>query len=211
MRAPERTFTPCAPSADLLGEMGRRLAALFACCLVAGMLSTPAAAYRRLIEKDGRLVRPAFALVAGLGTYDPAGDNGNGSLQLSAGLRYIRPEYDDSIWHSVGFEVAASSWQSSTADVLTGTAEVLLFWPRTPAFTFDHHFFLGAGLGMADVDQSRFTGQSLPVGLLEGGLQGRVRDWYMELRAKYLVGPRRATFDLEGFAPSLAASYHFDI
>lgn len=191
--------------------MGHRVARAVACCLLACALVAPAHASRRLVEKDGRLKRPAFALVAGIGAYDPAGSTTGGTAQLSAGLRYVRPEYDDSIWHSIGFELGVSSWSSSTADVLMASGEVMLFWPRTAAFTFDHHFFLGAGLGNAEVDTTAFGNRSLALGLFEGGLQGRVRDWYMEARIKYFVGPRRAIFDLEGVAPSLAASYHFDI
>jgi hypothetical protein len=174
-------------------------------------LAAPASAYRRLVEKDLRLQRPAFALIAGLGGYDPGGVSGSSGLMLSTGLRYIRPDFDDNTWHSIGFEVGASQWSSSTADVMFITGEVLLFWPRTQVFTFDHHFFVGAGAGGAQVDRSGAADEAPAAGLIEGGLQGRVRDWYMELRGKYFFGSRRALFDLEGFAPTIAASYHFDI
>jgi hypothetical protein len=156
-------------------------------------------------------VRPAFAVTAGLGTYGPQSGGSDGSLQLSAGLRYLRPDKEDETWHSLGFELGVSTWSSSTADIFTVSGEVLYFWPRTDAFTFDHHFFAGAGLGTAQVDRTRAADANLQLVIFEGGLQGRVRDWFLELRLKYLFGPRRGAFDVEGFAPSLAAAYHFDI
>lgn len=171
----------------------------------------PARAFRRLVEHRDRVVRPAFAVVAGLGTYNPASASGDPTLQLSTGLRYLRPDRDDDTWHSLGFELGVSTWASSTADILGTYGEVIYFWPRTEAFTFDHHFFAGGGLGTAAVDRAAGTALNLQMGFFEGGLQGRIRDWFLELRVKYIFGPRTGPFDIEGVAPSLSAAYHFEI
>lgn len=188
------------------------LRALARCVLVAALglaMAAPAHAYRRLLEHQDRLVKPAFAVVAGVGTYDPAGSTGSSNLQLNAGLRYLRADHDDD-YHSLGFEIGVSTWSSSSADIFGTYAEAMYFWPRTDAFSFDHHFFAGAGLGNAEVDRAVGSTLNLPMGFLEGGLQGRVRDWFMEIRLKYIGGADGA-FDIGGFAPSLSAAYHFDI
>lgn len=189
-----------------------RLRALARFVLVAWLcagLAPQAFAYRRLLEYKDRLVKPAFAVVAGVGTYDPESSNGSSNFQLNAGLRYLRADHDDD-YHSLGFEVGVTTWSSSSADIFGAYGEAMYFWPRTDAFSFDHHFFAGAGLGTAEVDRGVGSTLNLGMGFLEGGLQGRVRDWFLELRLKYIGGSGGA-FDVSGFAPSLSAAYHFDI
>ena len=194
----------------ILEGMGPRALTRMLLVAAVAVMAHPAAAYRRLVEHDDRLARPAFAVVAGVGTYAPASGSGNASLNLSAGLRYLRADKDDDTWHSLGFELGASTWSSSSADIMSTYGEVLYFWPRTEAFTFDHHFFAGAGVGLSQVDRAGTTADQ-QMGQIEGGLQGRIRDWFLELRLKYLFGPRNADFNIEGWAPSLSAAYHFDI
>lgn len=179
--------------------------------LCALMVPQPAAAYRRLVEYRDRVVRPAFAIIAGVGSYDPGSGSGSSQLQLSTALRYIRPDHDDQTWHSLGFELGVSTWSSSRADILGTYAEVLYFWPRTDAFTFDHHFFAGLGVGNSQVDRAVGSTLDLGTGIFEGGLQGRIRDWFLELRLKYIFGRGTSAFDIEGFAPTLGAAYHFEI
>src|SRR5687768_2156752 len=174
--------------------MVRTLRLALATTLLVALVPAPAAAYKRLVEREGFLVRPAFGLVTGFGSYSP-GSGGGAEPQLSAGLRYLRPDVDDALYHSVGFELLASTWSSSTADIFTAQASVLLFWKRTSAFTFDHHFWAGAGVGTSQVDRSgTLPDLSLATGSVEGGLQGRVRDWYLEGRLKYIFGPNSAAF-----------------
>jgi hypothetical protein len=192
--------------------MGSRALARVCCLLVAALVTSPAFAFRRLVEVKDVLVRPAFALVAGVGTYNPAGNGGSSQLQLTTALRYLRPDRDDATWHSLGFELGISTWSSSSADILNTYGEVIYFWPRTEAFTFDHHFFAGLGLGSARVDRpAPLASQTETVGRLEAGLQGRVRDWFLELRLKYEFGPDNVPYDVTGFAPSISAAYHFQL
>jgi hypothetical protein len=173
-------------------------------------LARPGYAYKRLVERDDFLLRPAFGLVAGVGTYRPA-SAASGGLQLSTGIRYIRPDIDDDTWHSLGAELLVCTWSSSSEDILTLQGNVLMFWPRTTAFTFDHHFFVGAGLGTSQVDRFGSPDLNVQTANVEGGLQGRIRDWYMELHIRYLLGPRRTAYDVSGYATQLAATYHFDL
>ena len=194
--------------ADLLCMIPRALALVLALSLVAAY---PATAFRRLVEVDDRIVRPAFAIVADVGTYNPAGGGGSSSLQLGTAIRYLRPDHDDNTYHSLGFELGVTTWSSSSADVMGTYAEVIYFWPRTEAFTFDHHFFAGAGLGSAQVDRTGFATLNEQMGQLDFGLQGRVRDWFLEARVKYLFGPRTTAYDIEGFAPAISAAYHFQL
>ena len=204
-------LTRGAARADHYGMELRALARpLVLAVLCAALAPAPASAFRRLLEYQDRIVKPAFAVVVGVGTYNPAG-GGSGSLQLSTALRYLRPDHDDETYHSLGFEIGVNTWSASSANILGTYAEAIYFWPRTDAFTFDHHFFAGAGVGNSQVDRGAAGTLNLQTGIFEGGLQGRVRDWFLELRLKYIGGPSGGAFDVNGFAPSLSAAYHFDI
>lgn len=169
-----------------------------------------AEASRRPIEKDGFLVRPTFALLGTLGPYGPTDSGSTSAPQLGAGLRYLRPDRDDRTWHSIGVEATASTWSSSTEDIFLVDVGLLLFYPTKDTFQFDHHFFYGFGAGNAIVSRTGLTDFNSATGYLMGGLQGRIRDWYLEGRLKYVFGPRRSSFDLSGLIPQVAAVYHFD-
>jgi len=168
----------------------------------------PAAAYKRLMEKNGTLVRPVFGLLAGASGYSPASGSSS-ALMLTAGLRYMAPEYDEYTFHSLGFELTMNTWSSSTADVFIVDGGVIRFFPRTHAFVFDHHFFWGAGLGEASISRSKGADLTEPVAFGLVGLQGRVRDWYLEARGKFYMTKHSSAFDLTGFSPQLMAVYHF--
>lgn len=167
----------------------------------------PSLAYRRIVEVDRRLAEPVWGLVVGLGQRRPSGA-GDTALELTTALRHVRPSYEDNRLHSIAYELGAHTFSSSQADLVTYDFGVYLYHPREDTFSFDYHWFYGAGAGITQVEQPLVDKDSVPGVYLAGGLQGRVRDFFLEAKLK-VVGARESDFPVSGLVVSLVGTYYF--
>jgi hypothetical protein len=170
----------------------------------------PALAEKRLMEEGGVLARSVWGTFAGFGFYTPQAPAITGGAQVTTGLRYIKPDREDATYHSVGYELAASSFSSSSQVIFSIDASILFYYPRTEIFSFDHHFYYGIGLGQATVTRPRRATIDVTQSTLTGGLQGRIRDWYLEAFFKGIGSVPNATFRTDGYVTAMQATYFFN-
>lgn len=179
--------------------------------IVALIAAGPLRAERRLVEKSGFLSRSIWGTFAGFGFYQPdPRTNRSGAAQVMTGLRYTKPDYDDGSYHSIGYEVSASTLATATEDIFTVDAGVAFFYPPSQIFLFDHHLFWGAGIGQATVTRPRRRDEDISIGYVSGGVQARIRDWYLELFVKFIASGPDATFKPDGSVVALQGTYHFN-
>lgn len=176
---------------------------------LAAILTPRVHGYRRIHEKNLRLQKPVWGTIAGLGFYSPTDQGVDGGAQLTTGLRYIRPDRDDDTWHSIAYEVTANSFSNSIAEVTTLDGGVFYYYPRSEAFSFDYHWFAGAGVGVSQVSRAATEREDIGIGFASAGLQGRIRDFFLEAKFKVIGSAPGATFPLDGSVLLLTGTYYF--
>lgn len=183
----------------------------FASVMLVAELTLSACGVARADPRELELSRvhegPSFAGVGGLSLYNPASSRAATSLQITAGIRYVKPYATDATYDFSGTQLTASRLSSGDERLASVEAGFYNFLPRTPLFTFDHHAFYGVGLGIAVVERSGSETLTLPLGTLCVGLQSRSRHFDIESSVKLVLGPRRREYDISGPVTQVALVY----
>jgi hypothetical protein len=166
-----------------------------------------ARAHPRELELSRVYEHPVFAAVGGLGVYNPDSSADGTSLELAAGVRFIKPYERDATYDFSATQASVRHLLSDSEDLTTFELSFSNYLPRTSLFTFDHHFFYGAGLGSVIVERPGTESLSLPIGTLSFGLQSRLAHVDIESSVKLVLGPRRAVYDASGTVTQIALVY----
>jgi hypothetical protein len=176
------------------------------------LAAAPALSHQRELASTLQLQHQAVQTIVGAGVYNPRSSPTNGALQVTAGLRYMKPEPGESTHFGHGFEASLNLLSTDFEDIFTLQAGVLQFLNRSDLFTFDHNFFFGSGLGTAFVNRRRNrTDLTLPEVYFVTGLQSRITDWYLEGSARYIIAPRRKIYDATGVMTQVVVTRYLDL
>lgn len=165
-----------------------------------------ARAHRRDSEPSRLYTHGVFAVTGGLGTYDPASSDGT-APNLFGGVRFIKPYAQDATYDFSSTQFSLSRDFHDPDHVATFELSFSNYLPRTDLFTFDHHFFYGAGLATALVERTGQETLALPAGTFLAGLQSRLPGFDLESSVKLVVGPRRHVYDASGMMTQIAIVY----
>lgn len=171
------------------------------------LVASAAVAHRRELEPSRLYEHPEWAAVGALGTYDPDSSIANTSLQLALGARFIKPYMRDATYDFATFQFQIARTFADGEHIVTPEISFSNYLPRTRLFTFDHHFFYGAGLGTAVVERDGQPTVALAVGTLSAGLNARLAHFDIESSVKLVVSPRRHVYDASGLVPQVAIVY----
>lgn len=191
-----------------MGKLGVR--GILGVVAVALLACGPARAHRRELESSRLYDHPIFAVTGGLGTYDPDSSPEGTSLTVFGGIRFVKPYEHDARHDFSSTQFTVRQLFSDAEDLTTCELSFSNYLPRTNMFTFDHHFFYGAGLGTAFVERDGQESLSLPQLTLSAGLQSRLKNFDIESSAKLVFAPRRAAYDASGIETQIAIVYPLD-
>ena len=176
-------------------------------CVALRLLAGVAGAHPRELELSRIDEHPYFAGFGGLSGYNPDSSPAGTSVQLSAGVRYVKPYEQDATYDFSATQFSVARTIEHHEHLTTYQLDFFNFLPRTQLFTFDHHFFYGAGIGTVMVERSGLEELALPVATLSAGLQSRVKRFDIESSIKLVVGPQRHVYDASGTVAQVALVY----